>query len=975
MTIARTRHEILRGSFPWSRSPPGGRLEICRIVGIALRRTLEPEIREQVLKFGPYLLFPSQRLLRAGEKNIRLGNRAFDLLLALVERAGEIVTREELLGYAWPKTVVEENNLRVHIAAIRKILGNGDGGARYIVNVAGRGYKFIAAVSRADPADPRAAFQPRKQSVLPEPLTRILGREEAIKALIAQVPGSRLVTIVGTGGVGKTTVGLAVAEELGERYERVCFVDLSAVDDPGLVPSVLATVLGISGLMDDPVASLKAYLRDKSILIVLDNCEHVIGRAAEVAEQILRAAADVDILATSREPLSAQGEHIRYLAPLRCPPDTGQPIVADALSFPAVQLFVERAANASEGFELTESNVAAVAAICRRLDGIPFAIELVAARINVFGAQTIAEGFGDDLLLATRGRRTARSRHQSLRATLAWSYRTLAPFEQITLSRLSVFRGFFSFECAAAVISDDVLSTARVLDALTSLVAKCLLSTDLGGHSIGYRLLYTTRAYAAEQLRESNERAEMSYSHARHYYRLLEGALESWETLTRQEWLVQYGSLINDVRAALEWAFAPGGDTELGAALTVASLPFGVQLSLLDEFKNRATLALEALSRLSPPRPLWELRINNALVGLLWNTGGSEDVLLQTVNRALVLAGQIGTPRYSIDPYANRALLFTTRGDYAVAVEAVDALDRLATELADATAILVSDRVGAQIHHYAGNLVKARVLTERVLSQPSAAVPLIYNQVPIDRQISMRIILARNLWLEGFADQAQKLAMEAIKLAASDGPLAMSHALGLAACPIAFWRGDLVTAARLTDKLLEHSRRHTFGHWINIGLCYQQSLDSRQGCLQGGEDGPLLATVAPEGPFDRDALCTTSDSWLDPPTIDRAARGLCGWALPEVLRLAGTMHLRGGRSDAQAAQIDYRRSLGIAREKQSLAWELRTATSLAHLLCSQGRRTQALETVQSVYGRFTEGFETADLKAARGLIEKLTAEI
>ncbi len=278
--------------------------------------SVEPEIRDQALRFGPYLLFPSQRVLRTGEKAIPLGGRALDLLIVLVKRAGEIVSREDLLECVWPKTVVEENNLRVHIAAIRKILGDGHGSARYIVNVAGRGYKFIAAVNQIDPADPRAAFRPHTQSILPEPLTRIVGREEVIKALVARVPGSRLLTIVGTGGVGKTTVGLAVAEHLGERYERVCFVDLSAVDDPELVPSVLATVVGISGLTDDPVASLRAYLHDKSILIMLDNCEHVSRRAAELAEQLLRVAPNVDILATSREPLSAEGEYVRYLEPL-----------------------------------------------------------------------------------------------------------------------------------------------------------------------------------------------------------------------------------------------------------------------------------------------------------------------------------------------------------------------------------------------------------------------------------------------------------------------------------------------------------------------------------------------------------------------------------------------------------------------------------------------------------------------------------
>jgi predicted ATPase/DNA-binding winged helix-turn-helix (wHTH) protein len=931
---------------------------------------------EQVLQFGPYLLFRSQKVLRDGDRTLRLGGRALDLLIALVDKAGEIVSRKELLDYAWPNTMVEENNLRVHIATLRKMLGNGSDGGSYIVNVAGRGYKFVAPVMRVDAPTPHTELESEERANLPPPLTRIFGRDGVITRLIKQVPGSRLVTIVGTAGVGKTTVAVSVAKQLVEFYQRVCFVELSVVEDPGLVPSMVATVLGISVLTDDPVASLRSHLRDVSMLIVLDNCEHVIGCAAELVEDILRAAPGVDVLATSREPLSAEGEHVCYLAPLRSPPDSLSLIAETALSFAAVQLFVERAASGLESFSLTESNVNDVAAICRRLDGLPFAIELVAAQINLFGIRAISRGFDDDLLLTTRGRRTARSRHQSLRATLSWSYKTLASPEQIVLRRISVFKGPFSFEAAAAIASDGALTPALVRNALASLVAKCLCSTDLGGNSVRYRLLNTTRAFASEQLRKNNERSEMSLRHAKHFCQALEGSLDSWEKMTRKEWLTQYGSVIDDVRAALEWAFSPGGDVDLGAALTVASLPFGVQLSLIDEFKKRAALALDALGRTSSSKPVWELRINNALVGLIYNTGGPSEALTRAVNRSLVLAQQTGVARYSIEPFTHRATIYAAAmGNYAAALDAASALEELARQLGDPMAMLLADRVGAQVHHFAGNQRKARALCERVLRHPTeGAIPLVYGQLPLDRQISMRIMLARVLWLEGSADQAQELAAYTIKLAASDGALTMAQALALAGCPVAFWRGDLQSATNLTKSLLDHSRRYNFEHWTNVALCYEQSLEGWRQSIGNNQREQRIIDASPAGAFDREALCTVFHLWLDPPTIERGRSGLCGWTTPEILRLTGNMQLRGNSSGDEGAELVYRSSLRIARDQQASAWELRSATSLAHLLTRQDRRNEALDLLGSVYSQFKEGFETADLKSARSLIGHLTSD-
>ncbi len=367
-------------------------------------------VREQALAFGPYLLLRSQKALLENGRAVRLGSRALDLLIALAERAGEVVSKNELVKYAWPDTFVEDSNLRVHVAALRKILGDGDEKSRYIINVAGRGYSFVAPVSLINPpAGAPLKSEPTSQDVLPSLLTRVVGRDQIIDDVSRQVAQSRLVTIVGPGGVGKTTVSVAVAERLAESMRpRICFVDLSAIQDPSQVPSALATVVGISAQTHDPIASLIACLVDVRILFVLDNCEHVIGNVTELVERIMCATQMVKFLATSREPLLAQGEQVCNLPPLASPPESSALSARRAFKYPAVQLFVERAISSLDSFALTDANASDVAAICRRLDGIPLAIELVAARVGPFGIDTLARKFGDELMLTAKGRRTAR---------------------------------------------------------------------------------------------------------------------------------------------------------------------------------------------------------------------------------------------------------------------------------------------------------------------------------------------------------------------------------------------------------------------------------------------------------------------------------------------------------------------------------------------------------------------------------------
>jgi predicted ATPase/DNA-binding winged helix-turn-helix (wHTH) protein len=467
--------------------------------------------------FGPFVLNPERQMLLEDQSPVTLGGRAFDILTALVERPGVVISKSELIARAWPNLTVEEANLKVNIAVLRRALGEKAGSLRYIATVIGRGYRFVAPVRSSS----AASSAPERRSAagsnnLPPAVASIVGRAGDIAEIQKGLETERVLSIVGAGGMGKTTVAVAVAESFAARVrDGAWFVDLASLDDPALVPNAIAEAIGLKTQASNPLADLLDHLRARNLLLILDNCEHVIEAAATCARRILADAPEVRILATSREPLRINGERVYRLAPLDAPPIEPRLQTKALLDFPATQLFIERATARSRMFHIQDDDAPVVAEICQRLDGLAMAIELAATRADAFGVRGLL-GMLDGRFRLLGGLRSWPERHQTLTATIDWSYNLLSDDECVLLRRLSVFPGDFNLE-SACVVAGAESEFANTIDDLANLVDKSLVTAELSGNAVSYRLLDTTRVYALRKLAESGEADHVRQRYTKHF--------------------------------------------------------------------------------------------------------------------------------------------------------------------------------------------------------------------------------------------------------------------------------------------------------------------------------------------------------------------------------------------------------------------------------------------------------------------------
>jgi predicted ATPase/DNA-binding winged helix-turn-helix (wHTH) protein len=530
--------------------------------------------RHLVYEFGGWEVDFARRELRLRGVPVPLGGRAFQIFAVLVQSAGELVTKDELMARVWPGAIVEENTLEVHISAVRKALGSDRATLRTSF---GRGYRLVGdwTIRRErTPADP-VVLDPTRMPVqsfltnVSAAGSELVGRTAAVEQLQEFLAAYRMITLTGPGGIGKTVLALGVTRGLFSGFHGDCWlVDLVSLSDPGLVPSMVAGVLGLKfGGEDISAGSVARAVGGKKLLLVLDNCEHVIDAAATLAETIVRTCPHAYVLATSREVLRIEGEHVYRVPPLDVP-SQHQEESDVVLGHSAVQLFIARASALDSAFSPRGENLPAIAAICRRLDGIPLAIEFAAARAAMLGPELVLSRLDERFELLTGGHRTALPRHQTLRATLDWSYELLPEAEQCLLRRLSIFAAGFTLEAANAVMSGQGHTASALLEQIANLVAKSLVTLDGSAPAGRWRLLETTRAYALGLLAESGETEQTARRCAEFFRDLVGPAMHGSQVLPTAEDMARYGHEIDNVRAALDWSFSPAGDAAIGVVLT-----------------------------------------------------------------------------------------------------------------------------------------------------------------------------------------------------------------------------------------------------------------------------------------------------------------------------------------------------------------------------------------------------------------------
>lgn len=946
---------------------------------------IEPTAESRsVISFGPFSLDAGRRLLLKDGVPFVLGARTLDTLIALVSQPDKAISKRDLMAKVWPDVIVEEGSLRFHIATLRKALGDGKDGARYIATLAGRGYSFVAPISRFSIEDGGTAPSPRtiayQRPNMPNPLPQMVGRADSVLTLLSQLAAGRFVTVVGAGGIGKTTVAIAAGHELIEAFfGAVHFVDLGALGDPTLVAQSLAAMLGLTVRSDDHAAALVAYLRDKRVLLILDNCEHLIEAVATISARLFNAAPKLHILATSREALRVPGEHVYRLAPLACPPDDPDLSAAAALTFPAAQLFVERATARGAVFDLGDADAALVASICRKLDGVALAIELTAGRVEAYGLQQTATLLGERLSLLWAGQRTAPPRQHTLKATLDWSYGLLIEPERQVLRQLAVFVGDFTLEAALAVVADRGTDPGLVLGAIDHLVAKSMVATRPVGAMMRYRLLDTTRSYALDLEID----AGLGARHANYYRRWLEQCGTKWPTLSNAAERAAHLAGLGNVRAALEWCFSDKGDAQVGIALAAAAAPVFLAMSLLPEghlWSKKAILALDGETRSG----VQEMNLQLALgLSLMFTRGNSEEARA-ALARSLEIAEAVGDPTSALQLIGRLHLFHHREGDFAIAQEYARRGAAIAANLEDATSKALAHCLLGISLSTSGDLAGAR-------SSLEAALRLGYGRDAERGSILSHGVnfysfcsdyLARTLWLQGHTEQAVQCAHESVRDAARvDHPVTLAVALTIATT-VFFAAEDLDAAEKHADWLIAHGEANLLRPSIAVGHGFKGELAIRQGRANVGI--VMLRTCLREMKAKRYGLLTTpfqlalieglaltgeaDDAFL---LVDEAighadAKGHLSY-MPELLRVKGGLHLLMPQPDAATAEVCFRQSLDWSRRQGARSWELRTSVDLAMLLARNGQLEEARALLQPLLEGSAKYGQTTDFRRAQRL--------
>ncbi|MDR6873629.1 putative ATPase/DNA-binding winged helix-turn-helix (wHTH) protein [Bosea sp. BE125] len=933
--------------------------------------------------FGDHRLFSAERRVERKGVPVKLGARGFDLLRLLVENAGRTVSKPEIWAQVWSGIPVGEGSLRFQLVELRRHLGETSDNA-FIATVPGQGYCFVAPVT---PIDRQAAYQgpaptDDRSIRLPSRLARAIGREAELSELLDRMRSRRFVTIVGTGGIGKTTLAVAAAHAFASEFAGdIHFIDLGAIQDDALIKSAIASAIGLAVQRADPMPDIVARLRLREAFLILDSVEHLIGAAAEIVERLVDDVPTVRLLATSREAIRLEEECVYPLLPFELPTPEQETTLDGVLSNPAARLFVERAAAAGSRRRLVDTDAALIAGICRQLDGIALAIELAAGRLPTYGLEALAGLLRGQLAPLRGGRRTAARRHRTLTETIAWSYDLLDGPAQVVLRMLAVFVGPFSLAAACAVASDGEADKCDVERILDDLVAQSLVSVSGHDGARRFRLLDTTRAYLLAEA-SGDELQAAARRHAIYFAEFLR-----WSDMRVAPDPLRQSADEDDipnVRAALDWCFGPHGVPRVLTPLAVGSARLFLTLSLLAECRSvcEATLA-----RLDPEEigSRAEMGLQTALAQALMYSSGNSEHTKGAFERGLALASKFGERRQQLEILADLHVLYCRRADFIQGLVVAQNSFAIARTMSDPLALAASHlSLGVSLHQVgqldsvAAHLDEAIGLVEADASHAGYAS---YSTHPN----RARIIRAHALWLRGYPDRAAAMARASVREVDSS-QFKLHRAVALSGIPPIFiWRGDWGEALNYIKRLEDAAEHGTLRPYAALAGAFRGEVAIATGDPEGG-----VAQI-------RSAMRGLDDAHyrlFTAPLMIATAQGLlaCGEAgqardviesceqlaidsgsalhLPEIFRVKADILLVSEPGSANPeALLD--RAIAVARDVSARGWELRSATRLAHLRSRSKRYDEAEATLRPVYKAFDEGQRTVDVETARQELHSL----
>ena len=895
--------------------------------------------------FGSFVIWESQRRIESPDHQVRLGPRSFDLLLALVKRHGEYVAKEELLTSVWKGVVVEEASVRVHMSLVRKALGepgSDDGCLEWISNVPLRGYRFNGRVTsssaKRNQSNDEKALPFAK---LPSRLTSLVGREEVVQATLDSLGKHRLVTLVGPGGIGKTSLAVCTARRCSDRLGmQVGFIDLAPLISQDHVLGTIARSVGVAADLPETIDAIAQTLSAGPVLLLIDNCEHVVDVLAPLLGDLLSRLPELRVLATSRETLRLVGECVLRVPALAVPSedDTG---LAKLLQSPSVELLLSRSAIAGATIG-TEDQAPYIAKIARQLEGVPLAIEIAAARLGTQSARDLAERLLDHSRFLTISNRGAIGRHSSISAAIDWSVALLDEQEAKLLRALASFRGPFDVEAAVAMGS-GAIDPDDAYDALSSLVEKSLVIFDSGDHVLPYRLLDATRAHATKLAEQRAEKDDLLARHASYMLDAMKTATAALPNLNEKAWSDRYTRYLDDVRYALENCLASPNQLSIAAKLLVASSPLWFQVSQVAEYRDRVEATLLLVERLEQRNVEMETSLATALIISLLHTDGLSHALDEICDRAIAGAQVSKSRVLELQARWGRCTYDMFRGAYSEALQHAEVLLSAVRPWSDPAALNLSHRVSAMANHFCGRFQSSEEHSQASLNLSEMAGRTRTNMVGVDPVVAAQALLARTQWIRGRTDDALATASAAVLRAQEKAhPVSLCSAL-YGACPVAIWSERYDLAGQWVNLMKVEARRRGLVGWLRYAEWYQEGLDVRAGS-EPKQSVLRLREMLPGYDFPhREMLATFSLELIDDVLVDRIRLGEGLWCAAEIWRGLGLRHHR--RKEYPQAEIYYARALETAMGQAALAWERKAVSSLMEFWAEQHGVDRARELV------------------------------